>query len=118
MVSILTFTAEYGLRVWSAVESDHGRYRRPIIGRLRYAVTPLALVDLMVIVPFYLVTLIPVDLRFMRVFRLFAVFKLTRYQPSMRLLAGVLRDEVQAGRRRPVRPCDAADRGVEPRLHG
>ena len=95
VVSILTFTAEYALRVWSAVEGDHGRYRRPIIGRLRYAVTPLALVDLMVIVPFYLVALIPVDLRFMRVFRLFAVFKLTRYQPSMRLLASVLRDEAK-----------------------
>jgi voltage-gated potassium channel len=95
VVSILTFTAEYALRVWSAVEGDHGRYRRPIIGRLRYALTPLALIDLIVIVPFYLVALIPVDLRFMRVFRLFAVFKLTRYQPSMRLLASVLREEAK-----------------------
>jgi voltage-gated potassium channel len=95
VVSILTFTAEYALRVWSAVEDDHGHYRRPIIGRLRYALTPLALVDLMVIVPFYLVALTPVDLRFLRVFRLFAVFKLTRYQPSMRLLASVLREEAK-----------------------
>jgi voltage-gated potassium channel len=31
----------------------------------------------------------------MRVFRLFAVFKLTRYQPSMRLLASVLREEAK-----------------------
>jgi voltage-gated potassium channel len=45
VVSILIFTAEYGLRVWSAGDNDHGRYRRPIIGRLRYALTPLALVD-------------------------------------------------------------------------
>jgi voltage-gated potassium channel len=95
VVSILTFTAEYALRLWSAVEGDHSRYRRPVVGRLRYAVTPLALVDLMVIVPFYMVALIPVDLRFMRVFRLFAVFKLTRYQPSMGLLASVLRDEAK-----------------------
>jgi voltage-gated potassium channel len=95
VVSILIFTAEYALRVWSAVEGDHGRHRRPIIGRLRYALTPLALIDLMVIVPFYLVALVPVDLRFLRVFRLFAVFKLTRYQPSMRLLANVLREEAK-----------------------
>jgi voltage-gated potassium channel len=95
VVSILTFTAEYALRIWSAVEGDHGRYRRPVIGRLRYALTPLALIDLIVIVPFYLVALIPVDLRFMRVFRLFAVFKLTRYQRSMRLLASVLREEAK-----------------------
>jgi voltage-gated potassium channel len=95
MVSILLFTLEYGLRVWSAVENGHGRYRRPIIGRLRYALTPLALVDLMVILPFYLVALTPVDLRFLRVFRLLAVFKLTRYQASVRLLAAVLRTEAR-----------------------
>jgi voltage-gated potassium channel len=96
VVSILIFTAEYLLRVWSAVENDHGRYRRAIIGRLRYALTPLALVDLMVVLPFYLVALIPLDLRFMRVFRLFAVFKLTRYQASMKILAAVLRDEARS----------------------
>ena len=94
LVSILTFTVEYVLRVWSAVENDHGRYRRPIVGRLRYALTPLALVDLMVILPFYLGALVPVDLRFLRVFRLFAVFKLTRYQPSIQL-ATVLRNEAR-----------------------
>jgi voltage-gated potassium channel len=93
IVSLLIFTVEYLLRVWSAVESDHGRYRRPVIGRLRYALTPLALVDLMVVLPFYLGTLIPVDLRFLRVFRLFAVFKLTRYYRSMQMLGAVLRNE-------------------------
>ena len=93
IVSILIFTAEYLLRVWSAVESDHGRYRRPIIGRARYALTPLALVDLMVVLPFYLGALVPLDLRFLRVFRLLAVFKLTRYYRSMQLLAAVLHDE-------------------------
>src|SRR5262245_2298227 len=51
LISILIFTVEYAVRIWSAVESDHGRYRWPIIGRLRYASTPLALADLMVILP-------------------------------------------------------------------
>jgi voltage-gated potassium channel len=95
VVSILIFTAEYVLRVWSAVENDHGRYRRALIGRLRYALTPLALVDLMVVLPFYLAALVPLDLRFMRVFRLFAVLKLTRYQASMKILGAVLRDEAR-----------------------
>jgi voltage-gated potassium channel len=95
LLSILIFTAEYLLRVWSAVENDHSRYRHAIIGRLRYALTPLALVDLLVILPFYLVALIPVDLRFLRVFRLFAVFKLTRYQASTKILAAVLRNEAR-----------------------
>jgi voltage-gated potassium channel len=93
VVSVALFTVEYGFRVWAAVESDHGRYRRPLSGRLRYMATPLALVDLIAILPFYLSFLIPMDLRFMRVFRLFLIFKLTRYQASMNLLARVLRNE-------------------------
>ena len=55
----------------------------------------MALVDLIVILPFYLGVLIPLDLRFMRVFRLFMVFKLTRYRGSMALLAAVLKNEAR-----------------------
>ena len=90
---MLLFTLEYGARVWAAVEREGGRYTAPVRGRLRYMLSPLALIDLIAILPFYLSFLLPVDLRFMRVFRLFLIFKLTRYQPSMSLLARVLRNE-------------------------
>jgi voltage-gated potassium channel len=93
VASVALFTVEYVFRVWSAVESEHGHYRRPLLGRLRYMLTPLALVDLIAILPFYLSFLIPVDLLFVRVFRMFLIFKLTRYQASMNLLARVLRNE-------------------------
>src|SRR3712207_3563895 len=42
---VLLFTAEYAARVWSVVEDRAGRYRQPVRGRLRYMLTPLALVD-------------------------------------------------------------------------
>jgi voltage-gated potassium channel len=90
-ISVGLFTIEYVARVWAAVERP-GR-RRPILGRLRYMLTPLALVDLIAILPFYLTFLFPFDLRFMRVFRLLLIFKLGRYQASMSLLARVLRNE-------------------------
>jgi voltage-gated potassium channel len=93
VVSVALFTVEYVVRLWAAVESGHGRHRRPLLGRLRYMLTPLALVDLIAILPFYLGFLIPVDLLFVRVFRMFLIFKLTRYQASMNLLARVLRNE-------------------------
>ena len=93
VVSVALFTLEYLVRLWAAVESGHGRYRRPVLGRLRYMATPLALVDLIAILPFYLSFLIPVDLLFVRIFRMFLIFKLTRYQASMNLLAKVLRNE-------------------------
>jgi voltage-gated potassium channel len=92
-LSILVFTVEYGARVWSAVERGDGRYKTAIKGRLRYMASPLALIDLLAILPFYFSFLLPVDLRFMRVFRLLLIFKLTRYHPSMSLLGRVVRDE-------------------------
>lgn len=92
-LSILLFTFEYVARVWAAVERDHRRYKAPIKGRIRYMLSPLALIDLLAILPFYLTFLLPVDLRFMRIFRLFLIFKLTRYHASMSLLARVVRNE-------------------------
>jgi voltage-gated potassium channel len=94
-LSILVFTFEYLARVWAAVERDDGRYRAPVRGRIRYMVSPLALIDLLAILPFYLAFLVPLDLRFMRIFRLFLIFKLTRYHASMNLLARVMRNEAR-----------------------
>ncbi|MEM7022763.1 MAG: ion transporter [Pseudomonadota bacterium] len=93
-ISIIVFTVEYGLRVWSSVENPKLR-RGKLSPRLNYVLSPISLVDLVAIVPFYLSFLIPLDLRFMRVFRLFLVLKLSRYQASMTLLWAVLRHEAR-----------------------
>ncbi len=57
-------------------------------------ITPLAIVDLLAIAPFYLPMLIPVDLRFLRALRLFRilrVLKIGRYSEAMRLFGKVLK---------------------------
>jgi voltage-gated potassium channel len=92
-LSILLFTLEYLARVWASVERDEERYKAPISGRIRYMLSPLALIDLISILPFYLAFVLPVDLRFMRIFRLLLIFKLSRYNASMNLLGRVLRNE-------------------------
>lgn len=89
--SVAVFTVEYLLRIWCCTEDPE--FRDPVQGRLRFLVTPLALVDLMAVLPFYLPFFIP-DLRFMRamrLFRLFRVLKLARYSESLQTFVDVLR---------------------------
>jgi voltage-gated potassium channel len=88
--SVAFFTVEYLLRIWVCVEAEE--YRSPFRGRLRYAATPLALVDLLAIAPFY-VPLIAADLRVIRAIRLFRfvrILKLGRYSDAFRLLGTVV----------------------------
>ena len=94
--SVVVFSVEYVLRVWSAVDDDEIDYGHPVFGRIRFMLTPMALIDLVAILPFYLGFFIGVDLRFMRVLRLLRVFKLTRYSSSMGLLMEVLKEEARS----------------------
>lgn len=94
--SVIIFSIEYILRIWTAVEIDNPRFRHPILGRLRFLFTPMAIVDLIAIAPFYLGIFFEVDLRAMRVLRLLRVFKLTRYSQAMTIMIAVLRQEARA----------------------
>ena len=96
IISVAIFSIEYLARVWSAVESSDNKFKHPVWGRLRYMFTPMALIDLLVILPLYLGFFLAVDLRFMRVLRLLRVFKLTRYSSSMTVLLDVLADEARS----------------------
>lgn len=94
VVSVLVFSMEYGLRLWSCTSVE--RYRSPVVGRLRFAATPLALIDLLAIVPFYLPWLTAMDLRFIRVLRLLRLLralKLARYSHALHALGRVARSK-------------------------
>ena len=88
--SVAVFSVEYALRVWACVEDR--RYSHPLKGRLRYALTPLALVDLLAVLPFYL-SFISADLRMLRilrVFRLLRMAKIARYSRTLQIFGRVL----------------------------
>lgn len=91
--SVIIFTIEYFLRVWTCVEK--AKYKGPFWGRVRFMLSPMAIIDLMAIVPFYL-PFVGVDLRFlraMRLFRVFLIFKLIRYTRAFNLIINVLKDK-------------------------
>jgi len=91
--SIVIFSVEYVLRIWTCVEKPG--FSSPIKGRLKFSITPLIIIDLLAVLPFYLPFLITLDLRVLRILRLtriFRLFKMTRYVEGLRLMAKVIKN--------------------------
>ena len=102
-VVVIIFVAEYMLRGWLYSDThliilkqyEKAKYlnvrfhlrralREAIVKKFEYAVSPLALIDLLAILPSYR------PLRILRFFFLFRLFKLFRYSNSIKLFADVL----------------------------
>src|SRR3954454_6959148 len=65
--SVMVFTVEYVLRLWSAVEIPLLHRLPPWRARLKFAMRPMMIVDLLAILPWYLYQILPFDLRVLRV---------------------------------------------------
>lgn len=91
IVSIAIFSVEYLARVWVSV--DNPVYGTGWKARLHYMLSPMALIDLVAILPAYLSMFINIDTRILRVFRLLRVFKLSRHFAVLGVLGTVLRNE-------------------------
>ncbi len=82
-ISVPVFTVEYIARIWACTADP--RHPHPVWGRLRYALRPLTIIDLLAILPFYL-TFLNIDFRVIRVLRIFRILrlaKLTRYSSAI-----------------------------------
>ncbi|MFT7373564.1 MAG: voltage-gated potassium channel [Oleiphilaceae bacterium] len=90
--SVVIFSIEYLLRFWSCVELEVAA-ASPTKSRLAYVLSPMALIDLAVILPFYLGLFFTLDLRILRVLRLLRIFKLGRYSSAMQMLLQAFRQE-------------------------
>lgn len=96
-ISVFIFTAEFLLRFYCAPADpyykQHG-YTSSSAARLRYVLGPLSLIDLLAIVPFYLVhagfTSIDKYDEQLRMFRVLRLTTLDTYVPSLRLISRVI----------------------------
>jgi voltage-gated potassium channel len=90
-VTLIVFVVEYILRLWSCVEDPD--YHKPVAGRLRWARTPYALIDLIVILPYILLPIFGLNITGLVILRVFRLFKIVRYSDSVTLIVRVIRAE-------------------------
>lgn len=92
IVSVILFTIEYLLRIWTAdliyPEMSH------LKSRIKYIFSFMALIDLFAILPFYIPFVIKIDLRVLRtlrIIRLLRLFKVNRYTTALSTIADVFK---------------------------
>jgi voltage-gated potassium channel len=98
-VTVYIFALEYVIRLWCSVEDPRIGSRRPLIGRLKYALRPMMIVDLLSFLPFLLLGAFgaaALALRSFRFLRLLRLLKIARYSPAVSALLGVLYAERRA----------------------
>lgn len=89
-VSVSCFTLLYILQLWSCTADS--RYHHPLWGRIRYAMTPLVIIDLLAIFPFYLMLLFPEAhlVESTELLRLLRLLKLIRYSDALQTILRVI----------------------------
>ena len=95
-VSIIVFTVEYALRIWTA--NLLFPELNPVRARIRYILSPMAIIDLISILPVLLPILHTYNLVGFRVFRLvrlLRIFKLNRYSDALAAIGEVFRSKAQ-----------------------
>ena len=90
-VASVVFTIEYALRIVTAdfLYQDKG----PVRSRIKYILSPMAVVDFVSVLPFWLPMFLPetlLGLRALRLVRLLRILKLHRYYDAMRSLGEVV----------------------------
>lgn len=75
--TLYVFTVEYIMRLWAI---DVNPSFKGIHGRLKYAVTPLAIIDLLSVLPFYLPVIIKFDFKILRIFRVTRLIRILKLE--------------------------------------
>ncbi len=95
VISVIIFTIEYLLRVWTS-DLLYLYSKGKLSAMLRYIFSPMAIIDLLAILPFYLPMFIPFDLRFLRMFRisrLLRLLKINRYTKALTVIINIIKSK-------------------------
>lgn len=89
VLTMVFFTIEYLMRVYTCTELH--AYSKPITGRIKYIFTPLMLIDILSIIPFYLIIFSSNYSGFyiFSIFRVLRLFKAIRYVEAFKLIGKV-----------------------------
>ena len=92
-IAVAIFTLEFMMRIYSSVEEPG--HRNPLTGRIKEFTKPSTFIDFLAILPFFLEVLLRdhLDLRFLRIFRLARLLKLTRGSDATTTLFKVIKRE-------------------------
>jgi voltage-gated potassium channel Kch len=92
-VAVAIFSLEYFMRMYSCVEEPG--HKNALMGRFKQAKSPSTFIDFIAILPFFLEVFLHhlLDLRFLRIFRLARLLKLTRNSDATEVLFRVIARE-------------------------
>ena len=90
LISLSLFSFEYLLRVWCCVESTEYQSLSKSNARLKYIFTPVALIDLITVLPFIIAMFFAIDLRTLRLIRVLRLLKLTHYFKGFNIFITVI----------------------------
>lgn len=95
-ISLSIFCIEYLLRVWCCVESPKYQSISALKARTSYILTPMALIDLIAILPFLIALFFTIDLRTLRLLRVLRLLKLTHYFKGFNIFINVIAKELKS----------------------
>ena len=93
---VMIFILEYAGRLWTAPEHPALRHLPVWRARLVHAASPMMLLDLAVISPFFIEPFVGADFAAVRVLRIVRFYRLARYSPVLSAIVGVIAAEWRA----------------------
>jgi len=95
-ISLSIFCGEYFLRLWCCVEAEEYKGLSNYKARSKYLFTPIALIDLIAILPFIIAIFFTIDLRSLRLIRVLRLLKLTHYFKGFNIFITVIAKELKS----------------------